>query len=63
MRTYKKQEIFNKILKHCPNNDNLHRHAKNGHRTFINKAIIAQKPQFSILLLDPSHNASQNNCI
>ena len=34
MHADKKKEIFNKLLKHCLDNDKSHQHAKNGRHTF-----------------------------
>ena len=43
IRTDKRQEIFNKISKHCLNNYKSHQRAKNGYCTFVNKATAAEK--------------------
>ena len=59
MRTDKRDGILNKILNHCLNNDKFRQHAKNGYHTFLNKATVAEKPKFLILLLDPCHNAPE----
>ena len=41
------------------NNDKFHQHAKNGHRTFLNKTTVTKKTIIFELLLDTCHNAPE----
>ena len=46
MRTGRRLESFNKIPKHCLNNETFHQQAKHGNRVFFNKVTVAENDKF-----------------